>query len=285
MLARALDLTSSNDNVSLRAWDWGAGRDACLLLHGFGEGAYVWNRFAPSVAHLFRTLAVDLRGHGDSSWDTMGRYSIENHVADVLHVIQTLRLDRLVLVGHSLGGDIALRVATALPSEVVGLALIDFGPDPSPEGVARVRSDFNESIRTWGSADDYASWLQARRPLVNSEVIQELAAGALRPDPDGGFRPKSDPSMGKHEGADDKIRARQLLKHVMCPVIVVRGIGSAVFSDSSMRQMCNMLQNGCMRVVNRAGHAVMNDNPDGFAEALNPFLLQIRTLSPAEGCG
>jgi pimeloyl-ACP methyl ester carboxylesterase len=285
MLARELTLTSSNDNVGLRVCDWGAGRDACLLLHGFGEGAYVWNRFAPSVTHLFRTLAVDLRGHGDSSWDAMGRYSVESHVSDVLHLIQTLRLDRLVLVGHSLGGDIALRVATALPSEVTGLALIDFGPDPSPEGAARVRSDFNESMRTWDSMEDYASWLQARRPLVDSEVIQELAAGALRPVTNGGFQPKCDPCMGKRESADDHARAWRLLKQVTCPVLVVRGIGSAVFSDNRMRQMNDVLLNGCMRVVNGAGHAVMNDNPEGFADALNPFLLQMRTLSPAEGRG
>jgi pimeloyl-ACP methyl ester carboxylesterase len=284
MLARKLTLTSAKDNVSLCVRDWGAGRDACLLIHGFGEGAYVWNRFAPSAIDLFRTLAVDLCGHGDSSWDEMGRYWVESHVADVLHVIQTLRLDRLVLVGHSMGGDVALRVAAALPSEVIGLALVDFGPDPSPEGAARVRSDFNESMRTWASVEEYASWLQQRRPLVDFGVIQELAAGALRPAADGSFRPKCDPGMGR-DNAVEQMYIWQLIKRIACPVLVVRGVGSAVFSDSRMRQMNDALQNGCTRVVNQAGHAVMNDNPEGFAEALNPFLLHIRTMPPAQGSG
>jgi pimeloyl-ACP methyl ester carboxylesterase len=285
MLARELTLTFVRDDVKLHVREWGAGRDACLLLHGFGEGAYVWNRFAPAAAHLFRTLAVDLRGHGDSTWDAMGRYPIENHVGDVLRAIQTLRLDRLVIVGHSLGGDIALRVAAALPTDVVGLALVDFGLDPLPEGAARVQSDFNESMRTWDSTEEYAWWLRARRPLVDFEVTRELAASALRSVAKGGFRPKCDPAMGIREGTGDRKYMWQLIKRITCPVLVVRGIGSAVFSDLCMRQMNGVLRNGRIRTVNRAGHAVMNDNPEGFAEALYPFLLDIRTMSRAEGCG
>jgi pimeloyl-ACP methyl ester carboxylesterase len=284
MRARELTLTSAKDNVSLRVWDWGAGPDTCLLLHGFGDGAYVWNRFAPSAAHLFRTLAVDLRGHGDSSWDATGLYAVESHVADVLHVIQALRLERLVIVGHSLGGEIAVRVAAALPSDVIGLALVDFGPDPSPEGAARVRSDFKETMRTWASVEEYVSWLQQRRPLVDLEIIQELADGALRPAADGSFRPKCDPDMAR-DNADDPDYIWQLIKSIACPVLAIRGIGSAVFSDRRMRQMNDALRNGCTRVVNRAGHAVMSDNPEGFAEALDPFLLRIRAMAPAEGHG
>ena len=215
----------------------------------------------------------------------MGRYQVENHVADVLHAIQALRLDRLVIVGHSLGGDIALRIAAALPNDVVGLALVDFGPDRLPAGSARVRSDFNESMRTWDSTEEYASWLQARRPLVDFEVTQELAAGALRSVTNGGFRPKCDPGMGRREGNEDRMYMWQLIKRITCPVLVVRGIGSAVFSDHCMRRMNDVLRNGCTRTVDRAGHAVMNDNPKGFADALYPFLLDISTMSRVKGCG
>jgi pimeloyl-ACP methyl ester carboxylesterase len=285
MQARDLIVTSADCGLRLHVRDWSAGSDACLLLHGFGEGAHVWNRFAPSVARLFRTLAVDLRGHGESSWDPTGRYPVEGHVADALDVIETLRLRRLVVVGHSLGGDIALRIAAARPIEVIGLVVVEFTPDPIREGAARVRSDFSESIRTWDSVEEYASWLQERRPLVDFGIIQELAAAALRPVSDGGFRPKCDPAMGMSRSAEDQMDIWRLLNRISCPVLVVRGIGSAVFSDDSMRQMHKMLRNGSIRIVNYAGHAVMNDNPEGFADALTPFLRCMRMMSSVEGHG
>jgi len=284
MRARELTVTTAS-GIRLRVQDWGSGSDVCLLLHGFGDGSYVWNRFAPSIARLFRTLAVDLRGHGESSWDPTGRYPVESHVADVLGVIETLSLRRLIVIGHSLGGDIAVRIAAARLSHVVGLVVVDFGPDPIPDGVARVRSDFNESMRTWGSVDEYASWLSERRPLVDAEIIQNLAAGALRPVLNGGFRPKSDPAMGQDDGADDRAEVWPLLERIACPVLVVRGIGSAVFSGRTARQMERVLRNGYVHVVDHAGHAVMSDNPDGFADALSPFLLNMRTTGPVEGYG
>jgi pimeloyl-ACP methyl ester carboxylesterase len=285
MQGRDLTVTSAADGVRLRVREWGAGCDACVLIHGFGEGGYVWNRFAPSIARLFRTLAVDLRGHGESSWDPTGRYCVERHVADVLDVIEVLRLKRFVMIGHSLGGDIAIRITAARPRTVIGLVVVDFGPDPIPEGSARVRSDFNESMRTWDSLAEYVSWLQERRPLIDLGMIHDLASGALRATSDGGFRPKCDPALGKEDTFEDRTETWRLLEGILSPVLVVRGIGSAVLSDNIARQMSKVLRNGRMRIVDCAGHAVMSDNPNGFVEALSPFLLHVRTISSIEGHG
>jgi len=279
MQAREFTVTSAADGARLHIREWGAGSDVCILIHGFGEGAYVWNRFAPSVARLFRTLTVDLRGHGESSWDPTGRYPVECHVADMLDVIEALRLKRLVMVGHSLGGDIAIRIAAARPRTIVGLVLVDFGPDPIPEGSARVRSDFNESMRTWSSVQEYASWLRERRLLLDLGMVQDLALGALRVTSEGNFTPKCDPAMGKEDSAEDHAEVWRLLERISSPVLVVRGIGSAVLSADIARRMSKVLRNGRIRVIDRAGHAVMSDNPEEFAEALAPFLLEMRTTS------
>src|SRR5262245_51094565 len=285
MQAREFTVTSAANGARLHIREWGTGSDVCILIHGFGEGAYVWNRFAPSIARLFRTLAVDLRGHGESSWNPKGRYPVECHVADMLDLIEALRVKRLVMVGHSLGGHIAIRTAAARPRIIVGLVLVDSGPDPIPEGSVRVRSDFNESMRTWSSVQEYASWLQERRPLLDLSMVRDLAAGALRVTPEGDFRSKCDPAMGKEGSAEDQAEIWRLLERISSPVLVVRGIGSAVLSADIARRMSKVLRNGRIRVINRAGHAVMTDNPEEFAEALAPFLLQMRMTSPAEGHG
>jgi pimeloyl-ACP methyl ester carboxylesterase len=200
-----------------------------------------------------------------------------------VRLIGALQLQRLVIVGHSLGGEIAIRIAAARSSDVVGLAVVDFAPDPIREGSERVRSDFNESMRTWRSVEEYASWLRERRPLVDPVLIQELASSALRKAAEGGFRPKCDPAMGRGNTAQSPAEIWRLLQTILVPTLIIRGVGSAVVSNEISRQMRNTLRNGCTYVVDSAGHAVMTDNPEGFTAALSPFLMRMRMESSIEG--
>jgi pimeloyl-ACP methyl ester carboxylesterase len=267
----------ARDGELLNAKQWGAGTDACILIHGFGDGAYVWDRFSPSIAKLFKTLSVDLRGHGDSSWDPAGRYDAEGHVDDVLDLIDALEIRRFVLVGHSLGADVAIRIASMRPSSVIGAVIVDFGPELNQEGAERVRDDFNDGIRKWGTVAEYASWLQARRPLADLAMIEELARGALRAEPDFGFRLKCDPALGNAYQAQQQAEELwEMLKRISSPVLVIRGIGSAVLPREVSDRMEKVLQNGTSRTISGAGHAVMSDNPEDFEKALSPFLSQMR---------
>jgi pimeloyl-ACP methyl ester carboxylesterase len=267
----------ARDGELLNAKQWGAGSDACILIHGFGDGAYVWDRFSPSIAKLFRTLSVDLRGHGDSSWDPTGRYDADGHVDDVLDLIDALEIRRFVLVGHSLGADVAIRIASMRPSSVIGAVIVDFGPELNQEGAERVRDDFNDGIRTWGTVGEYASWLQARRPLADPAMIEELARGALRAEPDFGFRLKCDPALGNaYQAPQQAEELWEMLKRISSPVLVIRGIGSAVLPREVSDRMERVLENGTSRTISGAGHAVMSDNPEGFEKALSPFLSQMR---------
>jgi pimeloyl-ACP methyl ester carboxylesterase len=267
----------ARDGELLNAKQWGAGSDACILIHGFGDGAYVWDRFSPSIAKLFKTLSVDLRGHGDSSWDPTGRYDADGHVDDVLDLIDALEIRRFVLVGHSLGADIAIRIASMRPSSVIGAVIVDFGPELNQEGAERVRDDFNDGIRTWGTVGEYASWLQARRPLADLAMIEELARGALRAAPNSGFRLKCDPALGNAYQAQQQAEELwEMLKRISSPVLVIRGIGSAVLPREVSDRMEKVLQNGTSRTIGGAGHAVMSDNPEDFEKALSPFLSQMR---------
>jgi pimeloyl-ACP methyl ester carboxylesterase len=277
MQYQSLTVTLAAGTLSLHINQWGTGNEACILLHGFGEGAYVWDKFAPSIAKLFRMLAVDLRGHGDSWWHPTGEYDVEGHVADVVEVIDALRVERFVLVGHSLGGEIAIRIAAARQKSVIGLVIVDFGPELNPEGSDRVLTDFNDSVRTWDSLSEYEVWLQQRRPLISTAMISDLSAGALRAHPNGGYLLKCDPALGTA-----KIREKntamlwKIIASIASPVLVLRGIGSAVLHDDVAKRMERLLPNGRLRTIAGAGHGVMVDNPKGFADALYPFISQLR---------
>lgn len=94
-----------------------------VLLHALGEGAADWDPVAPAFARHWRVYALDLRGHGRSDWP--GRYSLELMRADVLGFLDALALDRVDLIGHSMGGIVACLLAEDHPRRVDRLVLED----------------------------------------------------------------------------------------------------------------------------------------------------------------
>jgi pimeloyl-ACP methyl ester carboxylesterase len=103
---------------------WGSpDAEALVLLHGLGEGAADWDVVAPAFARHRRVYAPDLRGHGHSDWP--GDYSVELMEADVLGFLDALKLDRVELIGHSMGGLVAYLLAGDHPERVRRLILED----------------------------------------------------------------------------------------------------------------------------------------------------------------
>jgi 3-oxoadipate enol-lactonase len=121
--------------IRLAYRSWGVpGAPPLLALHGLGEGAADWDGVAPAFARHWRVYAPDLRGHGAS--DRPGSYSVELMAADVLGFADALGLDRVDLVGHSMGGLVALLLAQERPGLVSRLILEDVGVlQPRPPAV------------------------------------------------------------------------------------------------------------------------------------------------------
>jgi 3-oxoadipate enol-lactonase len=94
-----------------------------VLLHALGEGAADWDGVMPAFARHWRVYALDLRGHGRSDWP--GEYSLEVMRADVLGFLDDLALDRVDLIGHSMGGIVAYLLAGEYPERVGRLILED----------------------------------------------------------------------------------------------------------------------------------------------------------------
>ncbi|GGZ58774.1 alpha/beta fold hydrolase [Streptomyces bluensis] len=100
-----------------------------VLLHALGEDATDWEPVVPLLARSRRVYALDLRGHGRSDWP--GDYSLELMRADVLRFLDALGLDRVDLIGHSMGGIVAYLLAQDHPQRVTRLVLEDV-PVPRP---------------------------------------------------------------------------------------------------------------------------------------------------------
>ena len=88
-----------SDGLSLHVLEWSDEGTPLVLVHGFGNEAHIWDDFAPLVADHYRVIAIDQRGHGDSSHDPEQRYDYDFLVADLEAVTAALGIERLVLSG------------------------------------------------------------------------------------------------------------------------------------------------------------------------------------------
>ena len=272
--------------LTLHALEWSREGTPLVFLHGFGNDCHVWDESAPLVAAHYRTLAFDLRGHGDSDCDAEGRYDHQSMALDVEAALEALGIDRLVLVGHSMGGRVAMHFAGSHPERMAGLVIVDSGPDLDKRGTTRIRMESESAELTFDSIREYERLLLELYPAAKPSTMAKLARHWLRERPDGKFEPKLDPSFRRWrapEQSADELRAYmsgeaerlwKALEIVPCPTLVVRGAASDVLSaETADRMVDDVLANGQLAVIARASHSVMLDNAEGFNEALVSFVL------------
>ncbi|MEX1367987.1 MAG: alpha/beta fold hydrolase [Nannocystaceae bacterium] len=110
-------------SVAVRYTEHGQGEQTLLLIHGLGSYLPVWMHNIPALARDYRVIAIDLPGYGKSTKSNRLSYSMEFFAGVVQGVIDKLALGRPVLVGHSMGGQIALTHALAYPGRARALVL------------------------------------------------------------------------------------------------------------------------------------------------------------------
>jgi pimeloyl-ACP methyl ester carboxylesterase len=121
-----------------------------LFVHSFAGNSTHWKEQLQHLRKTRRTAAMDLRGHGRSQIPANGAYAIESLAADIGAVADALRLQRFVLVGHSMGGAAAAAYAGMHPDRVAGLVLVG-APGKSPPEVtqkvmAGLKSDYDKTM-------------------------------------------------------------------------------------------------------------------------------------------
>jgi pimeloyl-ACP methyl ester carboxylesterase len=253
---------------------WGGYGPPLLLLHGFGDNALVWHHFASALDGSCCSLAIDLRGHGHSEWDSKGTYALSDFVADIVDVLEDLCPTQVVLVGHSLGAQIAIRAAAQCREHIRAVVLVDFAVRPNELSAGYVRRKFRERQRVYDSVEHYVALLHEQLPLVHEPLPNVLAEGALRMNEDGYFEERCDPILVNREDVIDTPAILAALKQIARPILFVRGAGSAVLSHATARELIAKLPQSRMGAVARAGHTVMLDNPEGFCTVVKEYVLK-----------
>ena len=145
-----------------------------LLCHGWGACVYSWAGMLPALAAAgYRAIAVDMPGHGRSDAGNEGfGYTVQAMTARVAAIVETLGIDRPVIVGHSMSGRIALQYALDRPDRVRGLALL------APIGVGSLRPSIKRVGQPLLAAGVWLGPLAIRRWVVG--LVMNAATGRLR---------------------------------------------------------------------------------------------------------
>ena len=262
--ARAL----SRGSVGLRTWEWPGDSPATLLLHGIGNYGRYWDFFADAVAGRLRLVAPDARGHGESGRPT-DDYTPQEFVADVLAVLDALAIERALVVGHSMGGTHALRLAAAHPDRVERLVIVDAGPEPMREGSERARRLSLERTERFANADEALAYLHRTSPGYTDDVYANRMRWLFHEDAGGlVWRSSRDALASTFSAARGDLW--EALRAIRCPVLLVRGTRSNVLSADVAQRMVKGLADG--RVVELdAGHNVALDRPKELADLVVAF--------------
>jgi pimeloyl-ACP methyl ester carboxylesterase len=242
-----------------------------VLVHGFTGHRDDWIEVLPDLAAHRRTIAVDLRGHGDSEYVTDGSdYSFEQLAKDLLGLLDHLGIERCDLLGHSVGGMIVLRFALAHPERVRSLIFMNTAPEV-PKALSR---------DAWQKATEIA---EARGMAFLQELSEKV--GRLKADPileTWGERywlhqrrrlramtPESYRGIGSALFDSESLVSR--LGEIRLPSLVLVGEGDQEFLPGA-ELLASHLPNARRVTIPEAGHHPHQENKTAWLDAIESFL-------------
>jgi len=182
------------NGIRLHYLDWGGNGPALLFLTGLGNSAHIYDQFAPRFTDKFHVLALTRRGHGDSDYPETG-YDVDTLTEDVRQAMDSLDIDKAILVGHSMANVELCHFAALHPERVLKLVFLDAAYDRSSSVFkAMVGKSPLKNIPIPGANDDHYSIEEYIASIKKSypywaaiwgEVIEEEILHAVKTSPDG----------------------------------------------------------------------------------------------------
>ncbi len=256
-------LLTRDDGGRLRYEIAGEG-DPVVFIHGFGLDLQMWDAQWPAFAQSHRVIRYDLRGYGSSSLPT-GPYS---HVDDLLALIDFLGAGPAHLIGLSLGGRVALRVAAQAPERVRTLTLAD----PAMDGHIWTA----DWLRRWREMTDAAKSgdLAGAKKLWREHIV--FGPANARPEVAEALRTMIERYSGWHFDHEDPGSAPAVQAEMPAgwslPTLVLVGERDLPDFQSIARRLSRQLPAAELRTLSGAGHMSNMEVPQAFNEGVREFL-------------
>ncbi len=260
-------IVRTTDGLDLVCDVRGQGDMALIFLHGWCGSRNWWQRQVDEFAKDFRVVTVDQAGHGESGKDRK-EWSIAGMAQDVESIVKQLGLKRVILVGHSMGGPIALAAAKRLPGTVVAV----IGVDTLQNVEFKWPEETTRHFLTGFENDFPSAMTNAMKgmfpPNADPKVVESITAGAL----------KQDRRMALGLMRDmTKLDTKALLKAADVPVRCINAGPGAQFAMPTAADVNRKYADFSVVIIEGVGHFPMLEKPAEFNARLRETLKELQT--------
>lgn len=265
------------DGRRVSALKWGGAAPRIVLVHGSAQNAHTWDTVCLALGEPI--LAVDLPGHGHSSWRDDGDYTPRSLAFDIAPIIERHAPRAEVVCGMSLGGLTTLALAYQRPDLVARLVMVDITPGVTPEKSKSI-TDFVNGPQNFASFDELLARTKEHNPTrTESSLRRGILHNARQLDDltwqwryDRRGHPRREPGSSVAAGM------WEMVERVPAPLTLVRGGVSPVVDDADVAELRRRRPDAIVHVVEGAGHSVQGDRPREMAA-----LLRLELQSPTDG--
>ena len=277
---RCISRNAVINHLRLHLLEWGPpGAAPLLMLHGGNQSAHSWDLVSLHLADRFRIIALDQRGHGDSEWARDAAYGPDEMARDALALLAAEGIQRPIVMGHSMGGMVAMRLAALEPELPRAVVLVDVGPEVSQRGAEAIRNFVTRNVE-FEHLDEFIDRVAAYDPFRSREHMERTARYNLVQRSDGRYVSKSDRLL--HD-SEFRLRRERLQRETRRdaadgfqryagPTLLVRGERSNILEADAAARFAESLPDAALVEVPDCGHNVHSQNTPGFLAAAAPFI-------------
>lgn len=164
-----INFVNVGNHTELEVLDWGGKGKPVLLLAGLGATAHIYTDFAPQFTNTFHVYGLTRRGFGKSSQPSSG-YDINTLVHDIVTVIDSLHIKKVILIGHSFAGQEVTKFASSYPERVEKVVYLD------------AAYDWTSMLTLFGESPEYPSTEKDFSSMENDKLYLKKVTGVLFPD-------------------------------------------------------------------------------------------------------
>jgi len=252
------------DGRHVSALKWGSASPKIVFVHGSAQNAHTWDTVCLALGEP--ALAVDLPGHGHSSWRDDGDYSPRSLAFDIAPIVEQHAPDAALVCGMSLGGLTTLALAYQRPDLVDRLMMVDITPGVTGEK-AKAITDFVNGPQSFASFDDLLARTIEHNPTRSRSSLRRGILHNARQLDDLSWVWRYDRRSHPRRERSESVAAGmwEMIERLPCPLTLVRGGTSPVVDDADVAELLRRKPDATVHVVDGAGHSVQGDRPRELA--------------------
>ncbi len=262
------------DGRTLSALKWGVASPEVLFVHGSAQNAHTWDTVI--LAMGISAVAIDLPGHGHSSWRKDGDYGPTVLALDVATAIETWAPDAKLIVGMSLGGLTTIALAGMRGDLANQIVVVDITPGVN-SAKSKAITDFVNGPQKFASFEELLARTIEHNPTRSESSLRRGILHNAKQLDDGSWQWRYDRST--HPSAEDSAKriARisklwNVIEDLKCSMTLVRGGVSPVVDDADVAELKRCKPDAQVLVVDGAGHSVQGDRPIELSGVLTRIL-------------